>query len=67
MIPEKAFAGWLQPDEPWEGVAEFETQSAERFPLVVREMANLRPILRCPEPTGDSSGVACHGHAEPRT
>ncbi len=68
MIPEKAFAGLLQPDEKREVVAaEFETQPAERFLWVVRETAKLWPRLRGREPTCGCSGVVCHDHAEPRT
>jgi len=68
MIPEKAFAGLLQLDDKWEVVAaEFETQPAERFLLVVRETAKLWPSLRCPETNCAASGVVCHDHAEART
>ena len=68
MIPEKAFAGLLQLDERWVVLAaEYETEPAERFLVVVRETEKLWPSLRCPEPKCGGDQVVCHDHAEPRT
>ena len=68
MIPEKAFARLLQLDERWEvAAAEFETEPAESFLIVVRETERLWPGLRCPETSCGRERVVCHDHAEPRT
>jgi len=68
MIAEKAFAGLLQLDERWAVVtAEYESEPAERFLVVVRETETLWPSLRCGQTQCGDSGVVCHDHAEPRT
>ena len=67
MIPEKAFDRLLGLDECWEVAnAEYETESAERFVLFVRETDKLFPKLKCPEPKCGCEKVVCHDHTEPR-
>lgn len=58
----------LQLDERWAVVAaEYETEPAERFLIVVRETEKLWPSLKCPEATCDGEKIVCHDHAEART
>ncbi len=68
MIPEKAFERLLGLDECWEvAAAEYETEPAERFVLVVRETGQLWAKLVCPVSTCGGRRVVCHDHAEARS
>jgi transposase len=67
MIPEKAFDRLLGLDECWEvAAAEFETEPAERFLLLVRETERLWAGLVCPVATCRCEKVVCHDHTEAR-
>lgn len=67
MIPEKAFAGLLKLGEEWAVLAaEYETEPAERFLIVVRDTEKLWPSLRCPETECGGDQVVCHEHVEPK-
>jgi len=67
MIPEKAFERLLGLDECWEvSAAEYETEPAGRFLLVVHETDQLWKKLKCPVSTCGHQVVVCHDHTDAR-
>jgi transposase len=68
MIAEQAFERLLGLDDGWEVAgAEYETEGAGRFVLVVRETPRLWPKLRCPQATCGTEGITCYDHTPTRS